>query len=182
MKIEAKRLILRPPTMKDAKDLAENANNLNISKWMILLPYPYTIKDAKWYINYCKKKFKEKPVKSYDFVIELKSERKIIGAIALNKIDFDQGTAGGGFWIGEKYWGEGYGTEAMGEILNLAFNKLKLRKVELGYLKGNPSSFKVQKKFGFKIEGTRRKGAVCKATGKIHDEVITGLLREEWKK
>lgn len=182
MKLETKRLILRQLKMKDAKELAENANNLNVSKWMMLLPSPYTIKDAKWYINYCAKKFKEKPIKNYDFGIELKSGRKIIGAIGLERIDFSQGIAGGGFWIGEKYWGKEYGTEAIGEILKLAFNKLKLRKVELGYLKGNPSSFKVQKKFGFKIEGTRRKGAVCKATGKVHDEVITGLLKEEWKK
>ena len=76
----------------------------------------------------------------------------------------------------------GYGTEALGALLNFAFNKLKLRRVEAGVFFGNPASGKLLEKFGAKQEGLRRKSNRCKADGKIKDEIIYGLLKEEWKK
>ena len=88
---------------------------------------------------------------------------------------------GGGIWINFDYQNQGYGTEAFGERLRFAFNELKLRRIENGYFKGNESSFKMQQKFGYKIEGMKRKSLICKADGKIKDEYITGLIKQEWK-
>jgi len=59
---------------------------------------------------------------------------------------------------------------------------LNLRRLENGFFEGNPSSFKMQEKFGYKIEGLRRNAFKCMATGEIMNEYITGLLKEEWKK
>jgi RimJ/RimL family protein N-acetyltransferase len=38
----------------------------------------------------------------------------------------------------------------------------------------------MQEKFGYKVEGKRRKAFRCMADGKIKDEYITGLLKDEW--
>ena len=38
----------------------------------------------------------------------------------------------------------------------------------------------MQLKLGYKDEGIRRKCFVSKATGKIEDEYLTGLLKEEF--
>ena len=35
---------------------------------------------------------------------------------------------------------------------------------------------------GYKDEGIKRQRFISKATGKVEDEYITGLLKEEWKK
>ena len=70
----------------------------------------------------------------------------------------------------------------MGAQIRFAFDKLKLRRLEHGFFKGNPSSFKMQRKFGFRIEGLRRKGMRSKADGKLRDEYITALLKEDWKR
>src|SRR3989338_2185359 len=183
MKLETKRLILREWNGKDVDDLVEGLNNLKVSKWLAKAPYPYTRKDAENWIKFClenEKKGKERS--SYYFAIELKSEKKVIGGVGLERIDKFQGTAGGGIWINTKYHGHGYGTEAFGERIRFAFNQLKLRRLENGYLKGNPSSFKMQERFGYKLEGTKRKAFKCMADGKIKDEYITWLLKEEWKK
>ena len=40
----------------------------------------------------------------------------------------------------------------------------------------------MQLKFGYKDEVVRRKRFISKLTGKIEDEYITGLLKEEWIK
>lgn len=51
-----------------------------------------------------------------------------------------------------------------------------LRRLENGYFEGNTSSYKLQERFGYKIEGMRRKGLICLADGKVKDEYITLLL------
>lgn len=183
MKLETRRLILREWGKKDVNDLVEGLNNLEVTKWLAFAPYPYTKKDAGKWIKYCVENARKGEKRnSYDFAIELKSEKKVIGGVSLDKINRFQGTAGGGIWLNVKYHGSGYGGEAFGERIKFAFNKLKLRRLENGFLKGNPSSLKMQKRFGYKIEGVRRKAFRCMADGKIKDEHVTGLLKEEWKK
>ncbi|MFA6518803.1 MAG: GNAT family protein [Candidatus Shapirobacteria bacterium] len=182
MKLATKRLILRDWDEKDIDDLVEGLNNLEVSKWLAKAPYPYTKKDARNWIKYCRENDKKgKKRNAYYFAIELKSEKKVIGGVGLEKIDRFQGTAGGGIWLNAKYHGHGYGTEAFAERIRFAFDKLKLRRIENGYFKGNQSSFKMQEKLGYKLEGIKRKACKCLADGKIKDEYITGLLKEEWK-
>jgi [ribosomal protein S5]-alanine N-acetyltransferase len=40
----------------------------------------------------------------------------------------------------------------------------------------------MQERLGYKIEGRRRKKYYCLADGELKDEIITGLLKEEWVK
>lgn len=103
MKLTTKRLILRGPTMKDAKGLVSAINNINISKWLLVVPYPYTMKDAKLFINHCKKGARKKPRTSYNFAIELKSKHKLIGGSDISRVNRDQGTADLGYWLSEDY-------------------------------------------------------------------------------
>ena len=114
--------------------------------------------------------------------IVLKRENKVIGGTQLTNIDMNNGTAGGGIWLNEKYQGLGYGTEAFGARIKYAFEVLGLRRLENGYFKDNEKSHKMQLRFGYKDEGIRRQRFLSKATGKLEDEYITGLLKDEWIK
>jgi RimJ/RimL family protein N-acetyltransferase len=182
--IETERLILRALENKDSSAIIENLNDLNVSKWLLVVPYPYTKKDSLWWINHCREQARKKPAerKDYNFGIELRETGKIIGGIGLAKLDYFQGKAEVGYWLGVKYHGQGYGSEALNALLDLAFKKLKLRRLEAGVFAGNPSSGKLLEKYGFKIEGMKRKAVRCKADGKLKDEHIYGLLRSEWRK
>ena len=55
MKYETNRLILRNWQETDIDDLIEGLNNLNVSKWLTLVPYPYLKENAEEWIKYCKK-------------------------------------------------------------------------------------------------------------------------------
>ena len=180
-RIETERLILRIPEKKDIADIAQNINNLKVSKWLLVVPYPYKKKDAIWYINHCKKKLKEKPRKDYSFSIELKEIHKIIGGISLCKIDYSAGVGTVGYWLGEPHWRFGYGSEALQALIDLAFKRLKLNRLEVGVFVGNPSSGKLLEKYGFKKEGCKRQVVRCKADKKLKDENLYGLLRSEYK-
>lgn len=172
--IETKRLLLRQWNINDIYDIVEGLNNINVSKWLAGAPFPYTIEDAKSFV--------QKTIDNdlYNFAILLKNENKVIGGTQITNISYDNGTAGGGIWINEKYQGNGYGTEAFGARLKYAFEILGLRRLENGYFKGNEKSHQMQLKFGYKDEGIRRKRFLSKATGNLEDEYITGLLKDEW--
>ena len=172
--IETERLILRQYKLEDVNDIVEGLNNLNVTKWLQGAPYPYTEQDALHFIN------KSLDNKLYNFAIVLKSENKVIGGTQLTNIDLHNGTAGGGIWISEKYWGHGYGSEAFGARIKYAFEVLGLRRLENGYFKENEKSHQMQLKFGYKDEGVRRQKFVSRGSGKIEDEYITGLLKDEW--
>lgn len=172
--IETDRLILRQWNMDDIDDMVEGLNNINVTKWLAGAPFPYTVKDAE---NFIKQTIENN---LYNFAIVLKSENKVIGGTQLTNISLVNGTAGGGIWINENYQGNGYGSEAFGARIKFAFEVLGLRRLENGYFKENEKSHKMQLRFGYKDEGIKRKKFVSKATGKIEDEYITGLLKDEW--
>jgi [ribosomal protein S5]-alanine N-acetyltransferase len=174
-KLVTQRLLLRPIQKDDVDDIVEGINNLKVSKWLLKVPYPFKKKDAQEWIARKKKKNND-----LRFMLELKSEKKVIGAIGLHQINEVQGTASTFYWLSEKYWRSGYGSEALGAVLDVAFNKLNLRKVEAAVFVGNPASGKLLEKFGGQIEGLKRKSCISKATGKIMDEHIYGILKEDY--
>ena len=159
-----------------------NANNINIAKFIPPFPYPYNKKDAKEFVKSCIKHSKEKPRLNYEFGIELKSEKRIIGMISITHIDKFHEYATVGYWLGEKYWKKGYMTEALRELIIFYFTKLKLRRINISAFAENKASNKIIIKMGFKYEGTMIKHVKDKATKKIHDHNFYGMLKEDWNK
>lgn len=178
--METERLTIRNWRVKDVDDLVEGLNNYNVSKWLAVVPFPYLKKHAEQWINYCINNDIENNKNGYEFCIELKSNQKVIGGMNVSAINKLNGTAGGGIWLNENFQGKGYGKEAFAEKIRFSFIELGLRKLENGFFEGNDSSKLLQEKFGYKIEGKRRKKYFCLADGELKDEVITGLLKEEW--
>ena len=172
--------MLRKPRISDWKDIVEGVGDLELSKMTKGIPYPYKKKDA---LDWIKKSIgKWNKGESYAFYLELKSEKKVIGCISLSKANLFQGTATTGSWINKKYWKKGYITEAKIAANDFAFNKLKLRRLNSSVFTDNIASNKTQQKMGYELEGMRRKYVKSLATGKIHDDNMYGLLKEDWKK
>ncbi len=182
MILETKRLILRKPQKSDWKDLVEGVGEYDVAKMLLMVPHPYGKKDADTYIKTVIKRWAQKVQNDYTFFIELKSEKKVIGAIGIHRINIFSGTGTTGSWINKKYWRNGYMTEVKIVLNDFAFNKLKLRRLNSEVFAGNKASNATQSKMGYKLEGTMRKAARCKASGEIHDENTYGLLKEDWKR
>ena len=176
MKIESKRLILRNWEDSDVEDIVEGLNNIEVSKWMASVPYPYTENDAKKFIEYAKSQDENVKI---SLAIVLKYSNKVIGGKEIRNIN-KNGTCGGGIWLNEKYQKNGYGTEAFSSRNRYCFDILGLRRIENGYFKGNDKSHNMQLKLGYKDEGVRRKKFFCLATNEYVDECVTGLLKEEF--
>jgi RimJ/RimL family protein N-acetyltransferase len=112
------------------------------------------------------------------FAIETK-EGKLIGSVGLHTISWVDRKAELGILIGEKeYWNRGYGTEAMGEILRIAFEKMNLNRIYLRVFDNNSRAIRVYEKCGFQQEGVLRQDHYSE--GKYHNTLIMGILKEEY--
>jgi RimJ/RimL family protein N-acetyltransferase len=113
-------------------------------------------------------------------VEEASGEWSPIGEISFRNLDLLVGSAQIGMLIGKReYWGNGYGTEAMNQFLDLLFRRFNLRRVELGTHSDNKRAIRSYEKAGFVVEGVLRQ-AMYTMNGH-RDHVVMGLLREDWE-
>lgn len=180
IRIETSRLVLRPWSDADIEHLTLGLNDLDIAKWLAFVPHPYSTAHARDWVRRCLEiaSAGTEPT-AYEFAIELRSERRVIGGISLNKIDRAAGTGGGGIWIANGYQGHGYGREAFEAKIQFAFNELGLTKLVNGYFDGNEGSSAMQRKLGYRQAG--QVPSRCLADGRPTIEHMTVLLRSDWE-
>jgi|TARA_B100000929_G_scaffold278721_1_gene255172 RimJ/RimL family protein N-acetyltransferase len=102
---------------------------------------------------------RRKSKKEFLYGIYLKNYKNVehIGNIKLCRINFKDGHGDISYFIGNKdCWGKNYCTKAISEIIKIAKNKFKLKKLEAGCNELNVASEKVLKKNNFKKEGILR--------------------------
>jgi len=169
--IKSKHFILRPFRRRDEESLVENINNKKIYRNTLRIPYPYKLKDARWWINHNLKLNKNKKKHEINFAIEINGE--VIGGIGLDKIYGH--CAEIGYWLGEKYWGRGIMTEAVKLVTKYGFEKLGLRRIYAFTFLFNKASAAVLKNTGYKYEGRLRKHV--KKGDKFMDDLLFAKVR-----
>ncbi len=162
--IRTERLVLRHLRDKDAPVLAKAADNYEIARWLGLLPHPYTIDDAIWFINSNKGQLNQ----AYGIF----HERNFIGIIGTD------GLLGLGYWLAQDAWGNGFMTEAAVALINEHFKTQSSDDMQSVYIVGNLGSARIQEKLGFEISG--RKSVKRKYFGET-EQIQTILTRERWK-
>jgi len=143
-------LELRPLTQADALRIAEYCNNYNLYKTTLSLPYPYTLEDAKSWIEMAEANAKEQ--KSFEFAIVEQASGLLVGVVGLsqNKANRKGELA---YWIAEEHWGKGYGSWAANAILDFAFREMNFHKVFARFFANNPASGRIMQKIGMKEVG-----------------------------
>ncbi|WP_078382468.1 GNAT family N-acetyltransferase [Sutcliffiella halmapala] len=116
-----------------------------------------------------------------DLIICLQENDQPIGDIALLNINHQNRNAVVRISIFEKkYWGNGYGTEAMSLLLEFGFGIVNLHRIGLDVFSFNKRAIKSYEKLGFKQEGIIRDELFY--DGEYHDSIIMGILEDEFKK
>lgn len=177
--LETEALILRPWKSGDIDQLVDGLNNIEVAKWLAFVRHPYSPADALKWIEHCQRLSAETQ-RDYEFAIEHKADRAMIGGVSLNNIDIQSGRAGGGIWINAAYHRRGYGRQAFGARIRFAFDTLGLRELRNGYFIGNEPSWDLQKRFGYRLTGEEPRRRKCLADGSWKDEVLTSLSKEDW--
>ncbi len=111
-------------------------------------------------------------------IVEKATERAIGRCLLFNLNSTDR-TAECGLFIGEKsLWGQGLGAEALGLLLDYAFNLLNLNSVMLGVFSFNTRAVASYRKLGFREIGRRRQARII--AGRKYDLILMDLLAEEF--
>lgn len=115
-----------------------------------------------------------------DYAITLPDDPAYIGEAVLNDIDWINRAANFRIALaGQRYYGQGYGTEATRLILDYGFRTLGLHRIELEVYDFNPRAQRVYEKVGFVREGVRRD--VLLWEGEYHSAIVMSLLADEYK-
>jgi RimJ/RimL family protein N-acetyltransferase len=116
---------------------------------------------------------------SVAYAIELRDGERLIGLTTFSNLDPDNGSVLFHITIGEPdAWGRGFGTEATGLMLQLAFERIGLHRVGLSVFSFNERAFRSYQKSGFRLEGRARE-AIAR-DGERFDELTMGILADEW--
>ncbi len=147
--LETHRLRLRPFQQEDAETVFHCwESDPEVAKYMFWTSHNDIEKTKKW-ISF---ELNQIPKNDwYRFAILLKDTNDLIGT-GLIYYEEEVNSWETGYNLGRKYWGNGYATEAMKEILSFAKNELHLKEIVGRYAKENPASGNVMRKLGFLYE------------------------------
>lgn len=143
--------------------------------------YPWedrTEQDVKEFVGAFLVLQKEQPRLNFQLVVEIKSERKLIGNCGI-RIDEPGGyVANIGYEIDPEYWGNGYATEAASAMVNFGFLRLKMQRIWAECLAENCASARVLEKTGLQLSVFKPKQAFIK--GRWHDQLVYAIDYQEW--
>ncbi len=115
----------------------------------------------------------------YLFAICLIDGERPIGEASLFRLDFINGNAELGIFIGEPdKWGRGYGTDAVNALVDFGFGQLRLERIGLEVSTTNGRARRAYEKAGFVHEGTVRHDR--HERGEYTDGHVMSILRDEW--
>ncbi len=103
----------------------------------------------------------------------------VIGFTGYFNVNQSVASAEVGIVIGDtRYWGRGYGREAVALLVRHLFTDLAMQRVHLQTWSGNERAVRSYRAVGFREEGRLRRAQVV--DGRYYDTVLMGLLREEF--
>lgn len=181
MEIKTNRLLIRDLQQKDIEVLPRLIDDLEVSRYLAVVPYPYSKKDAEWFVNHCIEEAKKDPRENYELGIVIPNTDELIGVVGLTKVNHWDKKATLGYWLGKEHWRKGYMYEAVQGLLKYAFTELDLQRIDVCAATQNEPSNGLIKKLGATFEGVAKREHRTKSTKEFVDVNKYGLLKEDWK-
>ena len=176
-KTETERLLLREITLDDADALFEICSNDNVTRYLTYPSHQDVSLTRKIIQSWVDRNVTDHIPIPYALI--LKAENRMIGQIDYVYCESDIVEVG--YQLNEDYWGRGYMSEALTQLIRESFTYMGVRRIEIRHMVSNHRSQRVIEKAGFIYEGTARKYGYNKETGQFEDCRMYALLKEEWE-
>jgi ribosomal-protein-alanine N-acetyltransferase len=174
LKLAGKRIFLRPPRSTDFHQYAELMKESEQCFRGLIGGFKGR-KQFNEYLQRCRRD------DFFGFLICRGDDGAVVGNINLfHIIRHGMQSAYVGYFVGAPHVRRGYATEAMQLMLNFAFKKVKLHRVEADIQPHNRASISLVRHAGFMREGYSRR--LVKVAGKWRDHERWAILVEEWRK
>jgi [ribosomal protein S5]-alanine N-acetyltransferase len=176
MEIFFEGIVLRPWTIIDAPELALIADNKKIADNLRDgLPSPYTLKDAKDWINLILPE--NLPPRFFAIIFD----NQVVGSIGIvSKTNIYRKNFEIGFFMSENFWGSGIMTRAIKAAVSYSFSNFDIVRVYAEVFSDNIASRRALEKAGLKLEAIIRKNIIKNEV--IKDSCIYSILREDFVK
>lgn len=169
-KLEGEHVYISPMNPEDTEIFTKWLNDPNITNYLSVHNGLVSLKGENEYIEEFSKR-------EFHLSIIKKENDILIGNIALEQLDYKNGSAELGIFIGdEENLGKGYGSEAIKLLTNYGFQELRLHTIYLTVLDNNPRAKKAYEKCGF-VECGRRHEALFR-NGKYIDLIYMELINK----
>ncbi|MEJ2248209.1 MAG: GNAT family protein [Candidatus Lokiarchaeota archaeon] len=167
---------LRKIDKKDEKFLYKNLKNPDVTRYISLhlTSLSNSRKLVKKYLKYWKSLIQ------FVYIIEYQNEKEEIvrtGAVNIWNIKWKHKRAEIGIWISPKYWNKGIGTQALSLLESIAFNYLKLIRLEAHIALPNKKSIYLFEKCDFDKEGLLR--SYMKIRDEFYDSYIFAKINKK---
>ena len=181
VQLYSERLYIRDHVIDDLNEYHELISNSISMRYLTFLKTS-TLEESKQSLQKAIDETNSNNRKYYFFCVENIKTKEYIGEVGYNVIlDTPFGKmATLGYYIKEKYWNNGYTTEAVNKILEYAFVKNNVYRFIGECIKENIGSEKIMQKCGMIKEGEYKEYALNE--NKLKDGVQYRLLKYEWEK
>jgi [ribosomal protein S5]-alanine N-acetyltransferase len=169
------RLLLRPFRRDDIPALLLLIGAREVAATTLRIPHPYTAADAEAFLQYSDGVWQKR--EGARFGVFLREGERLLGGMGL-QANREHRHAELGYWIGVPFWGKGYCTEAVREVVKYGFEALELQRIFATHFVNNPASGRILQKIGMKHEGTLRRHIL--KWGEYLDVELYALLASEY--
>lgn len=161
---------LRPWSTADLASLVRYANNSNIAKNMTdQFPFPYTESNGRTFIEFASK---GDPIRI--FAIDI--DGQAAGGIGIHpQDDIQRKNAELGYWLAEPFWGRGIISDAIKQVVKIAFDTFDIDRIFARPFGTNIASQRVLEKNNFRLEGRFEKTLI--KDGVLLDELVYAIRR-----
>ena len=162
--------------LQDAGELfaLTDASRDHLCRWLPWVDVTRTVADSEAFIGSTLEQF----ARGLGFQAGIWRGETLCGVVGIHPIDRANRQASIGYWIGARYEGQGLITLGCRAMLDEAFTRYGLHRMELRAATGNERSQAVARRLGFTREG------VVRDAEWLYDHyvghVVFGMLEEEW--
>ena len=153
------RLILRKMLVSDYKDMFDYSSRPETSRYLLWTPHD-SPKFSKRYLSYLQGQYRDENF--YDFALEDKATKKMIGTCGFTSFDLENNAAEVGYVLHPEYWGKGLAAEALKRLMRFGFTELRLHRLIAKIIDENEASKRVAEKCGFRHEATHKNSMMIK--------------------
>ena len=149
MKLETKRLIIRPITLDDKNEIFEYRSDTESNKYQGWIPK--TIDDVETFIGKISEQINE-PETWFQYVIIEKETHKLVGDVGIHFFDSENRTVEIGCTLNKEFQNKGYATESVKRVIDYLFNELNKHRIITSIDPDNKNSIRLVERIGFRKE------------------------------
>ena len=171
-------LSLAPLQSSDARELfaLTEASREHLRTWLPWVDATRSPRDSLRFIRFALKQH----AAGKGAHLAIRRRREIAGVIGFCYVDWNSRKAELGYWLGAKHLGRGLATRSCRALVDAAFSRLKLNRVEIRVDPKNAKSLAVPERLGFRAEGVLREAH--RLHGRYCDLAMYAMLRRDWKR